>query len=111
MRKVLRPKREEVKGAWKKGRNHDIFVLCSSPTVIRVVKSRTVRWVRRVLCVGEKINASMILVVKAEGNSPRGPVQEHAAILGVEKIFLGAFLCVKFIKPMRYLSQHIVYKR
>jgi hypothetical protein len=46
--------------------------LYDSPNIIRVVKSRRMRWVRHVERIGETINAYNILVGKTEGKRPLG---------------------------------------
>jgi hypothetical protein len=48
---------------------HDLY---SSPSIIRIIKSRRMRWVGHVARMGEKRNAYTILVGKSEGNSPLG---------------------------------------
>jgi len=44
--RILGPKREEVTRHWTRPRNEELHNLRSSPNIIRVVKSRTVRWSR-----------------------------------------------------------------
>jgi hypothetical protein len=44
----------------------------SSPNIIRMIKSRRLRWVGHVARTGEKSNAYRILVGKPEGKRPRG---------------------------------------
>jgi hypothetical protein len=46
--------------------------LNSSPSIIRIIKSRKMRWARHVARVGEKRNAYRTLVGKPEGTSPLG---------------------------------------
>jgi hypothetical protein len=41
---VLRPKRDEVTGVWRKLHNEELHELYSSPTIVRVIKSRIMRW-------------------------------------------------------------------
>ena len=40
LRKIFGPKREEVAGEWKRLHNEELYDVCSSPNVIRVIKSR-----------------------------------------------------------------------
>jgi hypothetical protein len=50
---------------------HDgLHKLYASPNIIRVIKSRRVRWVGKVACMGEMRNAYKIMVRKAEGTRP-----------------------------------------
>jgi hypothetical protein len=44
LRRVLGPKRDEVKGEWRKLYNEELRDLFSSPSIIRIIKSRRMRW-------------------------------------------------------------------
>jgi hypothetical protein len=44
-RKISGPKREEVTGGSRKLYNEELYNLCCSPNIIRVIKSRRIRWV------------------------------------------------------------------
>jgi len=48
LRKILWPKRDKVTGDWRRLHNEELCGLCSSSNVIRVVKSRTLRWIGHV---------------------------------------------------------------
>jgi hypothetical protein len=48
--RVCRPKREEVTGVWRKVHNEELHNLYTSTDIIRVIKSRRMRWVGRVAC-------------------------------------------------------------
>jgi hypothetical protein len=54
LRKILRPKRDEVTGGWRKLHNEELHNLYSSPSKIRMIKSRRMRWIRYVARMGEK---------------------------------------------------------
>jgi hypothetical protein len=43
LRRIFRPKREEVAGGWRRLHNEDLHNLYTSPNIIRVIKSRRVR--------------------------------------------------------------------
>jgi hypothetical protein len=45
LRKILGLKRGEVTGDWKKLHNEELCKLYSSPSIIRMIKSRQMRWV------------------------------------------------------------------
>jgi hypothetical protein len=46
--------------------NEELHKLYSSPSIIRMIKSRRMRWARHVACMGENTTAVMILVGKPE---------------------------------------------
>ena len=47
LRRVFGPKRGDVTGDWRTLHNEEFNDLCSSSNVIRVIKSRRMRWVSR----------------------------------------------------------------
>ena len=53
MVRIFGPKRDEVTGEWRKLHNGELNVLYCSPNIVRVVKSRRMRWVGHVACMGE----------------------------------------------------------
>jgi hypothetical protein len=63
---IFEPKREED-GSWKKLHNDELHVLYSSPNTVRVVKSRRMRWVGHVACMGEGRGVYRVLVGRPEG--------------------------------------------
>jgi hypothetical protein len=62
----------EVIGGWRKLHDEELHNLYSSPSIIRMMKSRRMRWAGHVARMGEKRNAYRILVGKPEGNRPPG---------------------------------------
>ena len=48
LRKICGPKRDEVTGEWCKLRNEELNVLYSSPSIVRVITSRRIRWAGRI---------------------------------------------------------------
>jgi transcription termination factor 2 len=52
--------------------NEELHNLYSSPNIIRMIKSRRMRWAGHVARMGEKRNANRILVGKLEGRRPLG---------------------------------------
>jgi hypothetical protein len=72
LRRIFGPKRDEATGEWRRLRNEELNDLYSSPNIIRVIKSRRIRWARRVARMGEKTGANRILVGRPEGRRPLG---------------------------------------
>jgi hypothetical protein len=72
LRKIFGPKRDEVTGEWRKLHNEGLHDLYSSPSIIRIIKSRRMRWAGYVAPIGEKRNAYRLLVGKPEGKRPLG---------------------------------------
>jgi hypothetical protein len=67
LRGIFGPKRDEVTGEWRKLHNEELHDLYSSPNIIRIIKSRRMRWAGHVARMGEKRNAYRLLVGKPEG--------------------------------------------
>jgi hypothetical protein len=65
LRRIFGPKRDEVTGEYRK-------LLYSSPSIIRRIMARRRRWAGHVAPMGEKRNASRLLVGKQEGRRPLG---------------------------------------
>jgi hypothetical protein len=61
-----------VTGDWRKLHNEELHNLYYSPNIIRMIKSRRLRWAGHVARMGEKRNAYRILVGKPEGERPVG---------------------------------------
>jgi hypothetical protein len=69
LRRMFRPKRDEVTGGWRKLHNEELHNLYSSPSIIRMFKSRKMKWAGYVARMGKKRNA---LVGKPEGKRSLG---------------------------------------
>jgi hypothetical protein len=72
LRRIFGTKRDEVTGERRKLNNEKLHDLYSSPSKIRVVKSRRMRWEGHVARIWEKRNAYKLLVGKPEGSRPLG---------------------------------------
>jgi hypothetical protein len=54
LRRIFGPKRDEVTGDWRKLHNEELHNLYSSPSIIRIIKSRRMRCAGHVARMGEK---------------------------------------------------------
>jgi hypothetical protein len=72
LRRIFRPKRDEVTGGWRKLHNEVLCDLYSSPIIIRVIKPGRMRWAGHVARMGEERNAYRLLVGKPQGRGPLG---------------------------------------
>jgi len=72
LRRVFGPKRDEVTGEWRKLHNEEINDLYCSPNIVRVIKSRRMRWAGHVARLGERRGVYRVLVGKPEGKRPLG---------------------------------------
>jgi len=66
------PKRDEVTGEWRKLHNEELNVLYCSPNIVRVIKSRRMRWAGHVARMGERRGVYRVLVWKPEVKRPLG---------------------------------------
>jgi hypothetical protein len=71
LKRIFGPKRE-VNGSWRKLHNDELHSLYSSSNIVRVTKSRRMRWVGHVARVGEGRGVYRVLVGKPEGKRPLG---------------------------------------
>jgi hypothetical protein len=69
LRKIFGVKRDEVTGEWRRLHNEELNDLYSSPNIIRVIKSRIMRWAGHVARMGEGTGAYRILVGRPEGRN------------------------------------------
>jgi hypothetical protein len=55
LRRIFGPKRDEVTGGWRKLHNEELHNLYSSPSIIRMIKSRWMRWAGYVARMGREV--------------------------------------------------------
>jgi hypothetical protein len=72
LRRIFGPKRDEVTGGWRKLHNEELRGLYSSPSIIRVIKARRMRWAGHVARMGDVRGAYNILVGRRDGRRPLG---------------------------------------
>ena len=65
--RIFGPKRDEVTGEWRKIPNEELHDLYCSPSNIRVIKSRRMRWAEHVERMGERRGVYGVLAGKPEG--------------------------------------------
>ena len=75
LRRIFGPRRDEVTGEWRRLHNEKLIDLYSSPNIVRVIKSRRMRWAGHVALMvalmGEERGVYRVLVGKPEGRRPR----------------------------------------
>jgi hypothetical protein len=54
LRRIFRPKRDGLTGGWRKPHNKELHNLYSSPSIIRIIKSRRMRWAGHVARMGSE---------------------------------------------------------
>ena len=64
--------RDEVTGEWRKLHKKELNDPYCSPNIVRVLKSRRMRWVRHVARMGERRGVYRVLVGKPKGKRPLG---------------------------------------
>jgi hypothetical protein len=72
LRRIFGPKRDEVTGEWRNVYNVELYGLYSSPSVVRVIKSRRMRWAGHVARMGERRDVYRVLVEKPQKMRPLG---------------------------------------
>jgi hypothetical protein len=70
LRRIFGPKRDEVTGSWRKLQNEELHNMYPSPSIIRMIKSRRMKWAGHVAQIGPKRTAYRILVGKPGGKRP-----------------------------------------
>ena len=72
LRRIFGPKRDGVTGEWRKLHNEELNDLYSSPNIMRMIKSRRMRWTEYVARMEEGRAMHKVLVGKPEGKRPLG---------------------------------------
>jgi hypothetical protein len=72
LRRIFGLKRDEMTGEWRKLHNEELRDLYSSQSIIRIIKSRRMRWAGHVARRRAKRNAYRLLVGNPEGKRPLG---------------------------------------
>ena len=72
LRRIFGPRWDEVKGEWRRLHNEELNDLYSSPNIVRVTKSRRMRWAGHVARMDEENGMYRVLVGKPVGRRPVG---------------------------------------
>jgi len=72
MRRIFGPRTDEVTEEWRKFHNEELKDLYCSPNIVRVIKSRRMRWAGHVARMGEERGVYRVLVGKREGRRTLG---------------------------------------
>jgi hypothetical protein len=72
LRRIFGPKRDEVTAEWTKLHNEELHDLYSSPNIVRVIKSRRMRWMGHVAWIGDGRGVYRVLAGKPEGKRSLG---------------------------------------
>jgi hypothetical protein len=79
--RIFGPKREKGAGGWRRLHNEELHNLHASPNIIRVIKSRRMRWVGHATRMGRMIYAYKILVGEPEGMRSFGRSKRNRKII------------------------------
>ena len=88
LRRIFGPTRDEVTGEWRRLHNEELNDLYSSPNIVRVIKSRRMRWAGHVARMGEERGC----IVSWWGNRRE---RDHWGDLGVVGLILLGLICGK----------------
>jgi len=81
LRRIFGPRRDEVTGEWRRLHNEDLNDLYSSPTIVRVIKSRRMRWAGHVARMSEERGVYRVLAKKPEERNHWGDLGVDGGII------------------------------
>ena len=77
LRRIFGRRSDELTGEWRRLHNEELNDLKSSPNIVRVLKSRRMRWAGHVARMGEDRGVYRVLVGKPEGKRPLGRLRRR----------------------------------
>jgi hypothetical protein len=77
LRRIFGLRRDEVTGEWRRLHSEELNDLYCSPSIVRVMKSRRMKWVEHVARMGEGRGVYRVLVEKPEGKRPMGRLRRR----------------------------------
>ena len=98
LRRIIGPRRNEVTGEWRKLHKEELNDLYCSPNIVRVIKSRRVRWAGHVTLMGERRGLYRILVGKPERKRPLGRPRrrlEDNIKMDLKEVGCGSMDCIE----------------
>ena len=81
LRRIFGPKRDGITGEWRKLHNEELNDLYCSPNIVRVIKSRRMRWAGHVASMEKGRGVHKVLVGKHEGKSHWGDQEVDGRII------------------------------
>jgi hypothetical protein len=72
LRTIFGAKKDGVTGEWRKMHNEELHDWHSFPTILRMIKSRRMRWAEHIAPIGVKMNEYRLFMGKPEGKRPLG---------------------------------------
>jgi hypothetical protein len=72
LRRIFGPERDQVTGEWRRLHNKELYDLYFSQNIIRVIKSKRLRWAGHVARMGERRGAYRVSVGKPQRRRPLG---------------------------------------
>jgi len=103
LRRIFGPKRNEVRGEWRKLHNEELNDQYCPPKVVRVIKLRRMIWTGHVARMGEKRGVYRVLVAKPEGKRPLGRPRrrwENNIKIDLQEVGYGVMDWIKLVQDM-----------
>ena len=92
LRRIFGSRRDEVTGEWRRMHNEELNDFYSSPNIVRVIKSRRMRWAGHMARMGEERRVYRVLLGKPEGRRPLRRPRRSQAVWSYSHVTL-RYLC------------------